>query len=177
MRWAPGRGWSRLRRSGRRAWKHATLPQLYRPFGTGRRAHLDGTPERWRLRKLNRLDDGASCAAGACSLIMVGDGQENQVLQTILVSGDAGDTLTISALAGGKNLSRASGKLQVEVYVIHADGSKQKKTLKFTAGTFNDELRSKTIVASEPFVRVKVRILQSRPSGLAIFERVSVALE
>ncbi|MFN8603362.1 MAG: CSLREA domain-containing protein [Candidatus Binatia bacterium] len=138
---------------------------------------FDGRAPRWRLRRLDGLSDGVTCSQGGCALVMEGDGQSNEAVQTILAPGAAGDTVTVSATVGGKNVAASAGKFQVELSLIHADGSKQRKTLKFGSGSFADETRTKQIVAAEPFVRLKVRAIFGRASGLARFEDVSVVLE
>lgn len=137
----------------------------------------DGRPDRWRLRRLDPVDDGQICNGGGCGLLVHGDAQRNEALQTILASGDAGDTVTFSAEASGKNVPAAPGKFQVELSLIHADGSKQRKTLKFDPGSVSDQQRSKAIVATEPFVRLKVRVEYGRASGVVRVDGVSVVLE
>ena len=136
----------------------------------------DGAPDRWRLRRLQG-NDGLDCSAGSCVLRIGGDGQRNQVLQTIDASGVAGDSITFRALSAAANVPVSAGKYLVELSVIHADGSKQRKTIKFAPGTHGFEERSKTIVASESWVRLKVRIEYGRASGLVLFDDVSVVLE
>ena len=138
---------------------------------------IDGSAPRWRLRRLDGPSDGVSCSQGECSLVMEGDGQSNEAVQTILAPGVAGDTVTVSVTAAGKNVAASAGKFQIEVSLIHVDGSKQRKTLKFGAGSFGSETRTKQIVAAEPFVRLKVRAMFGRASGLARFSDVSVVLE
>ena len=137
----------------------------------------NGAPDRWRLRRLDQVDDGAQCESGACVLQISGDGQRNQVLQTIDASGAAGDGITFSARSAATDVPASVGKYLVELSVIHADGSKQRKTVKFSPGTHGFEERSKTIVASEDWVRLKVRIEYGRASGVVQLDDVSVVLE
>ena len=49
--------------------------------------------------------------------------------------------------------------------------------LKFSSGTHAFEERVKTITASEPYVRLKVRVEYGRASSTATFDDVSVLLE
>jgi CSLREA domain-containing protein len=137
----------------------------------------DGLPDRWRLRRLDQVDDRVACSQGRCALQIVGDGELNQAVQTVLVPGEAGDTVTVRATAAAKNVPASAGKFQVEVSLIHADGSRQRKTLKFGTGSFSDTERSKTIVATERFVRLKVRAMYGRASGRVRFTDVSAVLE
>ena len=138
---------------------------------------IGGGPARWRLRRLGQPNDGVQCSSSGCELQMNGDGELNQALQTVLIAGDAGDTVTFRATGSGKNVPATAGKFQVELSLVHADGSKQRKTLKCGSGSFGDDVREKQIVATEPFVRVKVRAMYDRASGLARSDDLSVVLE
>lgn len=141
-------------------------------------ADEDGRPDRWRTRRLQvENGDGMACGGAVCQLRLVGDGQVNQVLQTLDVPGDAGDSVTIRALASATNVPATPGKYLVELLMVHADGSRERKTLKFSPGTHGPEERSKTIVASEPYVKLKVRIEYGRASGTVQFDDVSVVLD
>lgn len=138
---------------------------------------VNDAPVRWRLRRLDQPSDGLECGSEGCVLTMTGDGQSNEALQTIQVSGSAGDTITVGATVTGKNVPATGGKLQVEATLVHADGSRQKKTLRFGSGTFSADTRSKHIVASEPYVKLKIRATYGRASGLVRFDDLSAVLE
>ncbi|MBM4243663.1 MAG: hypothetical protein FJ148_07605 [Deltaproteobacteria bacterium] len=108
---------------------------------------------------------------------MTGDGESNQALQTILVSGDAGDGVTFRALSSADAVPESSGKYLVELTLIHRDGSKQRTTLRFSPGTHGPEEVSKTLVATEAFSHLKVRTEYGRASGIVRFDEVSVVLD
>lgn len=141
-------------------------------------ADADGRPDRWRTRRLQvENGDGMACGGAACQLRILGDGQVNQVLQTLDVPGDAGDSVTIGARSSATSVPATPGKYRVLLLLVHADGSRQRKTLKFSPGSHGPEERSKTIVAAEPYVKLKVRIEYGRASGTVQFDDVSVVLE
>lgn len=141
-------------------------------------ADEDGRPDRWRTRRLQvENGDGMACGGAVCQLRILGDGQVNQVLQTLDVPGDTGDSVTIRALSTATSVPTTPGKYLVELLMVHADGSRERKTLKFSPGTHGPEERSKTIVASEPYVKLKVRIEYGRASGTAQFDDVSVVVD
>lgn len=137
---------------------------------------VNDVPVRWRLRRLAQPVDGLDCSDG-CVVAMNGDGQSNEALQTVLAVGAAGDVITVSATASGKNVPATAGKFQVEATLVHADGSKQKKTLKFGSGSFSGDTRSKQIVATEPWVKLKIRAVYGRASGFVRFDDLSAVLE
>lgn len=138
----------------------------------------DDLPLRWRTRRLQVANgDGVTCGGAQCQLRITGDGQVNQVLQTLLVPGEAGDSVTIRARSSAVAVPTTPGKYLVELQLIHADGSRQRKTLKFAPGSHGLDELSKSIVASEPYVKLKVRIEYGRASGTVQFDDVSVVLE
>jgi predicted outer membrane repeat protein len=135
-------------------------------------------PPRWRGRKLDfAAADGATCDATGCVLAIVGDGQRNQALQTLEVAGAAGDTFTLSARSSSFDVPTTGGKYLVELQLIHADGSKQRKVVKFSPGTHGFETKSKTLVAAEAYSRLKLRVEYGRATGAVDFADVSVLLE
>lgn len=135
-------------------------------------------PPRWRARKLNLAGgDGVACSGLACSASLVGTGPRKLLLQTLDVSGNAGDAFTFRARSSATDVPVSPGRYLVELQIVHADGSTQRKVLKFSPGTHGFEEKSKTITASEPYSRLKVRIEYGRPSGTATFDDVSVLLE
>lgn len=137
------------------------------------RTHPD-LPDRWRLRRLSLPDEGRFCTEGGCALEIDGGPERTQVLQTILLAGDAGDAFTLSARSTASEVPATGGKYLVELRIVHADGSAQTRVLKFAAGSHDFEFRTKNAVASESYVRLKVRIEYSRPSGSVRFDDVSV---
>lgn len=138
----------------------------------------DGLPVRWRTRRLQVANgDGTACGGAQCQLRITGDGQVNQALQTLDVPGVAGDSVTIRALSSAVSVPTTPGKYLAELLLVHADGSRQRKTLKFSPGSHGLEERSKTIVATEAYVKLKVRIEYGRASGTVQFDDVSVVLE
>jgi len=155
----------------------ACLPQELVADG-GFQLEADGLPVRWRTRRLQVANgDGTTCGGAQCALRILGDGQVNQALQTLDVPGAAGDSVTLRVLSSAVDVPATVGKYLAELLLVHADGSRQRKTLKFSAGSHGLEERSKTIVASEPYVKLKVRIEYSRASGAVQFDDVSVLLE
>ncbi|MBM4244305.1 MAG: CSLREA domain-containing protein [Deltaproteobacteria bacterium] len=137
----------------------------------------DDEPDRWRLRRLQQAGDGLDCSGSSCGLRMAGDGERSQALQTILAPGSAGDSITFSARSSAANVPASAGKYQVELSIIHSDGSVQRKTIKFSSGTHGFEELAKTVVASENYDKLKVRVEYGRASGSVVFDDVSVVLE
>lgn len=156
-------------------------PEGCRPQELVAHGGFEGTapvPDRFRARKLDLQNgDGAACGADNCDFAMVGNGQRKQLLQTLDVPGQAGDGLTFSARSAATDVPATPGKYLVELQIIHADGSKQRKTIKFSAGTHGPEARAKAVVATEAYVRVKLRVEYSRASGAVRFDDVSVVLQ
>ena len=74
-------------------------------------------------------------------------------------------------------MPETGGRYLVELRIIHADGSTQSRSVKFSPGTHGAELQTKTATASEPYVRLKVRVEYSRPSGTVRFDEISVVKE
>jgi CSLREA domain-containing protein len=147
-------------------------------IGQGSFSDRAALPRGWRGRKLSVPDaDGATCSGDDCSFGMTGDGQRKQLLRTVEVAGSAGDALTFSARSSADGVPVSAGRYFVELRLIHTDGSKQRKVLKFSSGTHGAEARVKTIIATEAYVRVKVRIEYGRASGSVRFDDVSVVLE
>jgi len=134
-------------------------------------------PDRWRTRRLVLPDEGLLCTEDGCDVELEGGALRTQLLQSILVSGNAGDTFTFAAQSSAIDVPATGGKYLVELRIIHADGSSQSRVVKFSAGTHGAEVRSKTAVASEPYVRLKVRVEYSRPSGVVRFDEISVVKE
>ncbi|MBY0278298.1 CSLREA domain-containing protein [Candidatus Binatia bacterium] len=134
-------------------------------------------PDRWKLRRLDAGTDGTSCSGSNCVLQMNGDGQRNQALQNIDASGDAGDTVSFSVGSTATAAPATTGRYIAELQLIHADGSRQSRRIKFSRGTHGFETKTRSIVAAEPFVRLKVLLEYGLESGVATFDDVSVVLE
>ena len=137
----------------------------------------DDEPDRWRLRRLQQAGDGLDCSGSSCGLRMAGDGERSQAVQTIRAPGSAGDSITFSARSSATDVPASAGKYQVELSIIHSDGSVQRKTIKFSSGTHGFEELGKTVVASESYDKLKVRVEYGRASGSVVFDDVSVVLE
>ena len=135
----------------------------------------DLLPDRWRTRKLV-AGDGLSCNAGECVATVAG-GQTKQLIQTIDVPGHAGDGFKFSASSAATGVPATGGRYLIELLLIHTDGSRQRRAIKFSPGDHSAEQRSKALVASADYVRLKVRIQYGRASGTATFDDVSVSLE
>jgi predicted outer membrane repeat protein len=134
-------------------------------------------PDRWRIRRLALPDEGIFCDADTCAVEIDGGMERTQLLQTIQLAGQAGDGFTLRARSSAMDVPETGGKYLVELRIVHADGSAQTRVLKFTAGSHGFEERSKSAVASESYVRLKVRVEYSRPSGSVRFDDVSVVRE
>jgi len=134
-------------------------------------------PDRWRIRRLTLPDEGLFCEADTCVVEIDGGGERTQLLQTIQLGGQAGDRFTLRARSSAMDVPATGGKYLVELRIVHADGSAQTRVLQFAAGSHDFEERSKSAVASESYVRLKVRVEYSRPSGSVRFDDVSVVRE
>jgi len=134
-------------------------------------------PDRWRIRRLSLPDEGRFCDQHGCAVEIDGGPARTQVLQTIQLAGQAGDRFTLRARSSAQEVPPTGGKYLVELRIVHADGSAQTRVLKFAAGSHGFEERTKDAVASEPYVRLKVRLEYSRPTGSVRFDDVSVVRE
>ena len=134
-------------------------------------------PDRWKTRNLVLPDEGLFCDESSCAVELDGGGARTQVLQTIALAGNAGDVFTLRASSSAMEAPDAGGRYLVELRIVHADGSVQTRALKFAPGTHGLESRTKTATASEPYVRLKVRVEYGRASGSVRFDDVSVVRE
>lgn len=134
-------------------------------------------PDRWRTRRLTLPDEGLFCDETGCAVELDGGGARTQLVQTVALAGNAGDTFTLSARSSAIEVPDGGGRYLVELRLVHADGSTQTRTVRFGPGTHGFESRLKTAVASEPYVRVKVTVEYGRAAGSVHFDDVSVVRE
>jgi hypothetical protein len=140
------------------------------------RVDLD-LPDRWKTRSLTLPDEGSFCDETGCEVELDGGGPRTQVIQTVALAGNAGDTFTLRARSSAMEAPATGGRYLIELRLVHADGSTQSRTLRFSSGTHGSESREKTAVASESYVRLKVRIEYGRASGSVRFDDVSLVRE
>lgn len=134
-------------------------------------------PDRWRTRHLVTPDEGLFCTTDGCAVEIDGGVERTQLLQTILLAGSAGDSFTFSARSSAAGVPASGGRYLAELRIVHSDGTTQSRTLKFDPGDHDFVARSKVAVASKDYVRLKLRLEYSRPSGSVRFDDVSVVKE
>jgi len=131
-------------------------------------------PDRWRTRHLVTPDEGLFCTADSCAVEIDGGVERTQLLQTVLLAGSAGDSFTFSARSSAAGVPASGGRYLAELRIIHSDGTTQSRTLKFGPGDHDFVARSKVTVATKDYVRLKLRLEYSRPTGSVRFDDVSV---
>jgi CSLREA domain-containing protein len=160
------------------------VPASCRPLPLQRNGgfeHFDGdggAPAGWKLRRIDVATEGRRCDdVGACLLRLDGDGTLKTATQVVRVAGDAGEQITIAARSRAKDVPATAGAYRVRAILVHADGSRESKTLKFATGTHDFEPQTKTITASAAYKKVLIEIAYGKASGTARFDDVRVTIE
>lgn len=163
-----------------------SVPDACRPLPLQRNGGFDlselgadpGQPDDWKLARVDVAVEGRRCGVdGGCVLRLDGAGKPKTVKQVVRIAGSAGDRLTLRARSRAKDVPATAAPYRVRAIVVHADGSRQIKSLPFSAGTHDFEVKAKTFVVSEDFRKVQIEIAYGRASGTARFDDVSLTIE
>lgn len=135
----------------------------------------DGIPLQWAATAFTPSDGRACSDDGACILKLRGNAAVKRLTQTVLITGAAGDSLTFKARSRAKDVP-ALGAYRATATILHADGSKQKVTLDFSAGKHGFERLSQQVTAAESYEGITIAIEYGRSSGIVRFDSVSLLL-
>lgn len=135
-------------------------------------------PPPWKGRGLRSRDGRVTddARSGAASLLLTG-GATRKLSQEVVLSGAAGDLITLGLWSRALKTSRAGGAYGASMKVFYADGTAKTSALAFSRGTHDWEYRDLAVTAGKDYVKVLVSLFFVRQKGLAWFDDVALHVE
>lgn len=134
------------------------------------------TPTRWRGTRF-KAGDGKDTAVkyeGAASIKIVGDPAVQKILtQTLLVAGNAGETLNFSYWVRGASIPTKGAVCEGIALLYKAGVIVERKSLKCPVGSFAFKKMSAVFSASNSFDKIVIRI-RFKSTGRVWFDKVSL---
>jgi CSLREA domain-containing protein len=137
----------------------------------------DGLPDDWTTKKISLGPDGLDTSEfsdGAQSFRFAGNGDGSKLEQVVIVSGNQGDsyTLTFDALRNGVN---GGGSAFVQVQYFYNDGSKKIYQQKLANGT-DGGFVGYTInaLAEKSYIKLVITVQNSKSAGTIRFDNLVI---
>jgi hypothetical protein len=131
-------------------------------------------PDLWLKKslKLSATVDGHDCTTSSelvCSMRFKGDSNGSMLMQTVIISGAAGDEYLLTFDSESLN-ARGGGRYRVIVKVHNNDGSKSKFKINLPPGTTTWSSYQLPITTRKPYNRLEIIIRFNSDSGRAWFD-------
>jgi len=125
----------------------------------------DGIPDSWTASNLK--GDGRVCetaAEGACSVHLAGHGS-NQIKQKVNLTGEAGESHTLTLWAMGSNLGGSGHSYRVQVIVTHNDGTQEIYEIAIPAGTSPWTQYTLSFITQGSYKQILVQVVGGKATG------------
>ncbi len=131
-------------------------------------------PVPWKGQKLT-LKDKRVCTThydGSCSFLFIGNTANKSLKQVVNISGDAGDSFTLSGRSKAKSPSASGGAYCLEAKVFHTDATKKTYKACFTKSTHGWQYREKAFTTVKDYNKIEVYLRYANQAGKAWFDDV-----